>query len=136
MFWKREEIAKRASMLLVGQAIAGAFGGLLAWAIEQIPATGGYASWRWLFFIEGMLTFVIGAAGFWLFPDSATTAYFLDTEERELAALRLEPCGVEDKFHWAPVKEALTSPMCWLSACIQLCANIYNFGGWTVTEGQ
>lgn len=132
MFWKREEIAKRASMLLVGQATAGAFGGLLAWAIVQIPNTGGYASWRWLFFVEGMLTFTVGVGGFFLLPNSAGTAFFLTQEEKELAQLRLVHNGVEDKFNKAQVKEALQSPMCWLSGFIQFSSDTYNYGGFWI----
>jgi MFS family permease len=128
MFWKREEIASRASLIMVSLALAGAFGGLFAWAIEQMDGVGGYAGWRWLFFIEGMMSFVIGVAGFFLFPDSPETAYFLNKEERELARLRLEPYGVNEEFDWAQVKAALVSPVCWLSGFIQLTTDIVTYG--------
>jgi MFS family permease len=128
MFWKREEIGKRASLIMVSLALAGAFGGLFAWAITQMDGVGGYAGWRWLFFIEGMMSFVVGVAGFFLFPDSPETAYFLNEEERKLARLRLEPYGVNDDFSWADVRAALSSPICWLSGFIQLTADIVTYG--------
>jgi hypothetical protein len=88
---------------------------------------GGYAGWRWLFFIEGAISFVVGIAGFWLFPDNPETAYFLSKEERELARVRLIAQGNYEKFEFAQVKAVLTDPIYWLSGIINLCANIYNY---------
>lgn len=41
---------------------AGAFGGLLARGILEMRGVGGLAGWRWLFILEGMLTFLIGSS--------------------------------------------------------------------------
>lgn len=127
MFWKREEIAKRASGIGISLALAGAFGGLFAWAILQMDGTAGYAGWRWLFFIEGAISFALGIATYWLFPDNPETAYFLNAEERELAKLRLEVHGNYEPYDWADVKAAFKDPVCWLSGFIQFNADIYNY---------
>jgi len=128
MFWKREEIAKRAGMIMVSLALSGAFGGLFAYGVLQMNGLDGVAGWRWLFFIEGAISFGLGIAAYWLLPDSPETAYFLTQEERELARARLVSRGNYEKFEWAHVKEALTSPMCYLSGAIQLCTNTYIYG--------
>lgn len=39
---------------------AGAFGGLLARGILEMRGVAGLEGWRWLFILEGMLTFLIG----------------------------------------------------------------------------
>ncbi|KAH8879473.1 MFS general substrate transporter [Thozetella sp. PMI_491] len=128
MFWKREEIAKRAILLMVSMSLAGAFGGLLAYALTQLNGVGGYSGWRWLFFIEGLISFVFGVASYWLFPDSPETAYFLTPEERRLGKERLRAQGNYDEFSWTDVKAALTSPICWLSSAIQIaaCTQVYS----------
>jgi MFS family permease len=52
MIYKREEMAKRVSYLFVCTAIAGAFGGLLAYGILQMDGVSGVAGWRWVYIIE------------------------------------------------------------------------------------
>lgn len=47
MFWKREELAKRAGMIMVSLALSGAFGGLFAYGVLQMDGVSGVAGWRW-----------------------------------------------------------------------------------------
>jgi len=53
----------------------------------------GLNGWRWIFIIEGLITVVIGAAGYWLlvdFPDSKRNTWkFLDAREREWICSRV-----------------------------------------------
>lgn len=46
MVYRREEQAKRVSYLFVSTAIAGAFGGILAYGILFMDGIGGFAGWR------------------------------------------------------------------------------------------
>lgn len=46
MVYRREEQAKRVSYLFVSTALAGAFGGILAWGILFMDGTQGIAGWR------------------------------------------------------------------------------------------
>ena len=48
--WKREELAKRAGMIMVSLALSGAFGGLFAYGILQMDGVSGVAGWRWYVF--------------------------------------------------------------------------------------
>jgi MFS family permease len=52
MVYKREEMAKRVAYLFVCTALAGAFGGLLAYGILQMDGLSGVAGWRWVYIIE------------------------------------------------------------------------------------
>jgi MFS family permease len=52
MIYKREEMAKRVAYLFVCTALAGAFGGLLAYGILQMDGVSGLAGWRWVYIIE------------------------------------------------------------------------------------
>ncbi|OAA61052.1 Major facilitator superfamily domain, general substrate transporter [Niveomyces insectorum RCEF 264] len=128
MFWTREEIAKRSSVIFVALTMAGAFGGLFAYGLLQIDA-GGYAGWRWLFFIEGAVTFVVGVCLYFVFPSSPETAYFLTAEEKKVARLRMgmETAAGAETIDWSQVKAGLTSSVCWLSGITQMFADVYNY---------
>ncbi|KAH8899811.1 MFS general substrate transporter [Thozetella sp. PMI_491] len=56
-FWyKYNELGFRGSLLSSTVALAGAFNGLLAYAIQQnLDGHNGWAAWRWIFLIEGVL---------------------------------------------------------------------------------
>ncbi|KAI5994884.1 major facilitator superfamily domain-containing protein [Pisolithus orientalis] len=47
------------------------------------------AAWRWLFFMEGTATVVVGILSMWLLPDYPHNTRWLNAEERRLAQLRL-----------------------------------------------
>jgi len=97
--------------------MAGAFSGLLAYLIVKMNGVGGYAGWRWIFIIEGLLTVVVAIAALFLLYDFPETASFLTPEERAWAAHRLKYQGSsrsgrmiaeEDKFKWKYVVQAVT----------------------------
>lgn len=56
-FWyRRDELATRGAIFFATSAIAGAFNGIIAYAVEKtLQGANGWASWRWLFLIEGVL---------------------------------------------------------------------------------
>lgn len=47
--WDRKNQAKRVSLLYMSSALSGAFGGLLAYAIQSMGRQRGLDAWRWLF---------------------------------------------------------------------------------------
>lgn len=50
-WYKRDEAQKRFTFFYCSSSLAGAFGGLLAYAISKLDGKGGLASWRWVFVI-------------------------------------------------------------------------------------
>ncbi|KAI1617659.1 nicotinic acid plasma membrane transporter [Exophiala viscosa] len=126
LFWKREEIAKRAAGIFIAIALSGAFGGLFAGALTGIDVHG-YHGWRWLYFTEGIVSFCWAIASFFLWPDSPDTAYFLNAEEKQMAKGRIEAQAKDGPFEWSQVTDAFKSPICWLSGFIQMCADTYNY---------
>ena len=50
-WYKRSEAQKRFTGFFGSTSLAGAFGGLLAYAISKLDGRGGLASWRWVFII-------------------------------------------------------------------------------------
>ncbi|KAI3320549.1 MFS general substrate transporter [Xylariaceae sp. AK1471] len=89
MYYKRFELQWRISLFFCASVLAGAFSGLLAYAIANLAGVGGYGAWRWIFIIEGLITVVIGAVSKWWIVDWPETASFLSDDERRFLLARL-----------------------------------------------
>ncbi|OIW22876.1 MFS general substrate transporter [Coniochaeta ligniaria NRRL 30616] len=128
--YTRDEYAKRVCMLLVATALSGAFGGLIAYGVLQMDGVSGVAGWRWLFYIEGIMSFIVGICAIFGMPSTTEQAWFLNSEEKHVAHLRnLQRAETEDDgtIKWDEVREAFASPMCWLSGLIQFGGDICLF---------
>jgi MFS family permease len=53
-------------------SLADIFSALLAYGLLHMRGVGGYAGWRWMFLIEGLITLVVGVLAFGLMPSSPT----------------------------------------------------------------
>lgn len=91
-WYKREELGYRTAFFTAGIGISNAFGSLLASGIlATMEGFLGYAAWRWLFFVEGYLTVVIGICGMFILPDFPSgPARWLTPAEHDLARKRME----------------------------------------------
>ncbi|KAL1303255.1 hypothetical protein AAFC00_006669 [Neodothiora populina] len=113
-FYTKQEFALRIGYLFVSAALAGAFGGLLAYGIGHMDGVAGLRGWRWIFILEGIPTFVLGIASWWVLADGPETAWFLDQPERELLALRRSrQVGVSETFEWADVIKGVKDWKMW-----------------------
>ncbi|KAF3989777.1 hypothetical protein FT663_01925 [Candidozyma haemuli var. vulneris] len=82
MYYSKKEILVRQAVFFSAATLAGAFSGLLAAAIAQMDGVGGYEGWRWIFIIEGLLTFVVGVFSYTCFPSYPKDCKFLTPKER------------------------------------------------------
>lgn len=122
----RFEIQWRLSIFFSAASLAGAFSGLLAFALDKMDGLGNLAGWRWIFIIEGIATVVMGASVPWTLPDSPKTASFLSQNQKHLILSRLrQDSGMnagavetEDKLHWASLKSALLDWRVWFTIFI------------------
>ncbi|KAK4152566.1 hypothetical protein C8A00DRAFT_44377 [Chaetomidium leptoderma] len=92
-FYKRNELLFRMGIYVSAASMAGAFGGLLAAGLAQIPQWGAGAAvivrWRNIFFFEGLVTMIVGlVAPIWM-PTTPNEARFLTERQRRIAAERL-----------------------------------------------
>lgn len=87
-FYTKHELAMRVGYLFVSSAIAGALGGLLAYGIGHMDGVAGLHGWRWIMIIEGLPTFCLGIATFFLLPNDAESAYFLNASEKKAMVIR------------------------------------------------
>ncbi|KAM0434053.1 hypothetical protein ACHAPT_003998 [Fusarium lateritium] len=69
-WYKRDETSKRFSWYFLGNMIASASSGLIAYGILHMRGIAGLAGWQWLFIIEGIFTLLVGLIFLSLFPDS------------------------------------------------------------------
>jgi hypothetical protein len=139
-------------MFFCAGSLAGAFSGLLAYAIEKMDRTGGLAGWRWyeapsderstetdgqcrIFILEGIFTALTGFAILFLMPNSPATASFLTAQERDLLCQRLESDSggsgnvqTSERFQMKYLTAALTDWKIWLSVIVYWGNSISTYG--------
>ncbi|KAJ8125984.1 hypothetical protein O1611_g7654 [Lasiodiplodia mahajangana] len=70
-FYTSKELPIRLSYFWTTLSATGVITSLLAFALLHLRGVLGWAGWRWLFLIEGIITFTIGVASFFMMPASA-----------------------------------------------------------------
>ncbi|KAF2636581.1 MFS general substrate transporter [Massarina eburnea CBS 473.64] len=103
LFYTRGELGFRLALFFGSALLAGAFSGLISYGVFRIEHAG-VPGWKWLFLIEGAMTVIIAVAAYFWLPTSASTAWFLDASEREVAerrTLRDLSSTSESTFNWA-----------------------------------
>ncbi|EON66851.1 hypothetical protein W97_06253 [Coniosporium apollinis CBS 100218] len=120
IFYTRKEIATRIAILYTGNILATAFAGLIAAGIfHGLGDVAGLSGWKWLFILQGAVTFAIAIVGFFCLPDTPLTTRWLNPEERQLAHDRMERDTVDNQGHsstWQGFKQAAVDPNVWLFA--------------------
>jgi predicted MFS family arabinose efflux permease len=135
-WYTREELGIRVAYLFIASALSGAFGGLIAFGILYMDGVAGWAGWRWLYVLEGIITIVWAACCVWLVPKSFETAYFLNEDEKQLmrqrAARTQAYSDSTGSGHYGKrdIKEAAKDVKSWLHGCIQIAVVtiLYGFG--------
>ncbi|KAF2703328.1 MFS general substrate transporter [Pleomassaria siparia CBS 279.74] len=105
LFYTRFEFGRRLSLFYGQAAVGGALGGVLSYFVfSKYPGSvhdhygkdgdtesvgKEWQSWQVLFMLEGSLTIIVAATGFFWLPHSAETAWFLTPEERRYASERI-----------------------------------------------
>ncbi|KAK9446186.1 retrograde regulation protein 2 [Metarhizium brunneum] len=89
-YYKRHECQKRMSLLFCSTVVAGAFGGLLAFAIGKLGGREGFRAWRWIFIIEGAITALLAIVASFTIIDWPEQTKYLNKEEKELLRRRVQ----------------------------------------------
>lgn len=133
MYYKRHEFQKRMSFFFCSTVVAGAFGGLLAYAIAKMGGVKGLAAWRWIFIIEGAATSLLAIAAAFLVIDWPEQTKWLNAEEKEILRRRMladvgDKCRMDtlNKFSW---KLIYTDYKIWLSAFIYMGISVPGLSG-------
>lgn len=92
----------------------------------------GQSGWRWIFIIEGLPTFVLGIATFFVLADNPETAFYLTPAEKELAKTRLQRqtgyTASAQEFHWKDVVKGLKDWKVWAFCFGQFGADTMLYG--------
>jgi len=86
-YYTKAEYGTRIALWFGFAAVAGAFGGLLAYGIQNVKIS--LANWRLLFIIEGVPTVLLGVLCLFLLPGRPESTTFLTHTERKLAIERM-----------------------------------------------
>ncbi|KAI0760252.1 MFS general substrate transporter [Fomes fomentarius] len=87
LFYTRGEIGVRLAIYTGFAAVAGAFGGLLAFGIQNAHTS--IANWKLLFIIEGIPSIILGVTAVLFLPDRPEETSLFDENERRLAIERI-----------------------------------------------
>ncbi|KAL9109338.1 MAG: hypothetical protein Q9227_005968 [Pyrenula ochraceoflavens] len=113
----RYELQFKFNLFFSASILAGAFSGLLAYAIANMKGVAGYNGWRWIFIIEGLVTAVIAACSYFIIPDWPETARFLTASEKHLLLTRLHldsGHGTMNTWNRRAARRTFSDPKIWL----------------------
>ncbi|KAI0640891.1 MFS general substrate transporter [Trametes meyenii] len=115
-WYPRAAQAQRVGIFLSAATVAGAFGGLLAFAIEKMDGIGGLRGWSWIFLLEGLLTIIVAAISYFAMYDYPENATFLTPVERAwlIDTLKADATGLSKRFKWKFLRQALADPHSYL----------------------
>ncbi|TEB30661.1 MFS general substrate transporter [Coprinellus micaceus] len=116
VYYRRHERSWRVAIFFGGAALAGAFGGILAYAIGKMDGVSGLRGWAWIFILEGILTVAVSLFAYFVVPTWSHKAKFLTPEEKARLLQRLDTdsdAALIEKFQWKYVKQALLDHLVW-----------------------
>ncbi|KAK7685745.1 hypothetical protein QCA50_011091 [Cerrena zonata] len=124
LWYPRHMLQYRVGIFYGGATVAGAFSGLLAFAISFMSGTRGLLGWSWIFIIEGIATVFVGILAFFVLVDFPATALFLTPEERAFVIWRKKydnsSVGEEEHFALKHVWQAFADWQVWLHILIYM----------------
>lgn len=97
---------------------------------------GGRPGWAWIFLLEGIVTVIIGAACFFIMPDTpALSSRWLTAEEMEYFKIQQyikdgsrDASEKADKFKWSYLIDLVTDYKVYLQAWILFTASVCAYG--------
>lgn len=116
-WYTRYEVGKRYSVFYMLGCVASAFAGILAFGLMQMAGLAGLSGWRWIFIIEGVITCLLGVAGYWLlvdFPDSKRVSWkFLGERERAWICAKVNADRGDVKIHKFNMRHFMRAGLDW-----------------------
>ncbi|KAI0177921.1 allantoate permease [Pestalotiopsis sp. NC0098] len=125
------EIGKRAMIFWLAGSVGTLFSGFLqSAAYSNLNGVHGYAGWRWLFIVDGIITLPLAVAGFIFFPNlpqGGKKTWWTTEEEHLLSVKRMQAVGRAGKQPWTreKVKKILLS---WQTYLLPLLYIVWNNG--------
>ncbi|KAH7921931.1 MFS general substrate transporter [Leucogyrophana mollusca] len=126
LWYPRHMLQYRVGLFFGAATIAGAFSGLLAFAIGYMAGTAGLEGWSWIFLLEGLATIVVAVTALFILVDFPDTAAFLTQEERAFIIWRKSAfydnssVGEEENFATRHVWAAFADWQVWMHILVYM----------------
>ncbi|KAK1233747.1 hypothetical protein PQX77_003094, partial [Marasmius sp. AFHP31] len=135
LWYKKNELQTRIAILFTASAAAGAFSGLLAFAIAKMGGLAGLESWRWIFLIEGIVTVLLGIMVFIVLVDTParSTSWLTEEEIKYLVLRKVQENGghkidaKSHKFNWHILWSVLTDWQIYLLGLVYCSSTVPNY---------
>lgn len=122
------------ALFMTGIPIAGVIGGPLSgWILTSMSGVQGLAGWQWMFLIEAIPSFVLGAIVLARLDNGIDRASWLSSDEKAVLRGNIERDGHDTQSH--SLRDGFTNPRVW-----QLCGiyfffimGLYGVGFWLPT---
>ncbi|KAI0319733.1 MFS general substrate transporter [Amylostereum chailletii] len=122
LWYPRSMLQFRVGIFYGAASMAGAFSGLLAYAISFMSGTAGLLGWSWIFILEGIATVLVGIIALFVMVDFPATAKFLSPEEKAYIIWKKKydnsSVGEEEHFAMRHVWAAFKDWQVWLHILI------------------
>ncbi|KAG7407268.1 putative transporter [Fusarium oxysporum f. sp. rapae] len=135
IWYSRHEAMYRTALFYATASLAGAFSGLLAYAITLMDGIGGLAGWQWIFILEGMLTVICGAMAYFTIYNGPDSVSWLTDEEKAYIKVKLAYDGnrsgmgaSEEGSKKKYIKDAFCDWQVYLSVVIYLGISVSTYG--------
>lgn len=125
-WYTKSEISKRVALFIGAGALAGAFGGLIAYGVARIHHPK-IEAWRVLFLIEGCPSVLLAICVFIFLPSRPQSSKYLNENERTLAITRLNADSLnegDNGIDWNGVKRAFLDWKTYMIAIAYSCMNL------------
>ncbi|KAF2638129.1 MFS general substrate transporter [Massarina eburnea CBS 473.64] len=121
-YYTTDEYMTRYVWFLTAGILAGAINGFVSALLVKMDGTGGYAAWRWIFIMEGIITIAIASLSYPFivpFPEDAT---FLSGPEKALMLERTKKGGhnANDTMTWAKAIDCFKDWRIWAGVAMNL----------------
>ncbi|EMD33330.1 hypothetical protein CERSUDRAFT_160226 [Gelatoporia subvermispora B] len=121
-YYTKTELPIRLAFFWMSSNICSIVASFIAYGVLHLRGVLGKAGWRWLFLVEGLLTFVIGLATFFMMPPSPTqtrtwfrpNGWFTEREETIVVSRVLRDDPTKGDMH---NREGLTLKRLWTAVC-------------------
>lgn len=135
-WYPRSKIALRIAIFFSAATIAGAFGGLLAYALQNLDGKDHLKGWQWIFMfvlrtsemcslltrdsVEGLITCIVAFGAYFVIPNTPAEAHWLSEHERNVMKEQIAHDGhnetpFDDTFKWKYVRQGVTDWKLWLN---------------------
>ncbi|KAI0455441.1 MFS general substrate transporter [Xylaria acuta] len=152
MYYKRHDFQVRMTVIFFGAILAGAIGGLLAYAIADLDGHYNIRAWRWIFIIEGAATVFVSFIAVFLIVDWPSQCRFLNSQEKALLNRILTEDGTAearmDTLNKQAYKLIFSDWKIWLGSLVYLGTGVTGYAlvffmptilvefGWKAREAQ